>query len=243
MATRNDTGHVTLTAAAALSEGQRVYINSSGQAAVATAAAKAEGTVVTGAASAGLATVKLLSAGGTHQLIAAEAISVGDRVWGAAAGKVSLTPTGTESWRALTAASGDGVEFEAAVWEAHAPSGQGAPAAKTGAATVAAADIAARIVTLSHATGGTVALTLDTGANMDAYFVDVPIGGTVEWSIINTSAAAADTGTLTASSGHTIVGAAIVQSAHSSTGGVQGNAARWLSRRTAASTWVTYRIA
>jgi hypothetical protein len=42
---------------------------------------------------------------------------------------------------------------------------------------------------------------------------------------------------------HTIVGNPIVQSAHSSTGGIYGNSAQWRTRKTAANTFVSYRIA
>jgi len=118
------------------------------------------------------------------------------------------------------------------------------PTAETGVATITVADILTRIVTITHTTGSTVALTLDTGTAMDAG--DPAALGTdagIEWSILNLSAAAADTATLTAASGHSIVGNPIVQSEHVSTGGIYGNSARFLSRRTAANTWITYRIA
>lgn len=121
---------------------------------------------------------------------------------------------------------------------------QPAPTAETGVATITAADILTKIVTISHTTGATVALTLDTGAAMDTALTNAL--GTdiaIEWSVINTSAAAADTATITASSGHTLVGLGVVASAHASTGVLYGNAARFLSRRTAANTWITYRIA
>lgn len=121
---------------------------------------------------------------------------------------------------------------------------QGNPVAKTGAATVSIADILAGIVTVTHAAGSTAALTLDTGALMDAGCPDsVGIGDAIDWTVINLSAAAADTATVTASDGHTVVGTMICQSAHSSTGTIHGNALRLRSRRTAANTWVTYRLA
>ena len=121
--------------------------------------------------------------------------------------------------------------------------GQVAPEAKAGVATIAIADILKGIVTLEHATGGTVALTLDTGTDMDTGKPNkLGTDQAIDWYLINLSAAAADTGTLTASAGHTIVGEPVVQSAHVSTGGVMGNAAHFRSRRTAANTWVTYRI-
>jgi hypothetical protein len=60
--------------------------------------------------------------------------------------------------------------------------------------------------------------------------------------LINLSAAALDTITLTAAAGHTIVGNAIVQSANAATGGVYGNSAHWRTRKTAANTFITYRV-
>lgn len=42
---------------------------------------------------------------------------------------------------------------------------------------------------------------------------------------------------------HTIVGNPIVQSANASTGGIYGNSARWRTRKTAANTFVSYRVA
>lgn len=119
---------------------------------------------------------------------------------------------------------------------------QGTPAAKTGVATIAAADIKSGIVTLTQSTGATVALTLDTGADMDlALFPPFGTNQYIDWTLINLSAAAIDTGTLTASAGHTIVGNPIVASSHATT--VHDSSARFRSRRTGADTWITYRIA
>lgn len=121
---------------------------------------------------------------------------------------------------------------------------QPTPTAETGVATITIADILTGIVTLTHTTGATVALTLDTGTAMDA---GMPASfGTdqyIDWSLINLSAAAADTGTVTAAADHTIVGNAIVQSVHATTGLIYGSSGLFRSRRTAATTWVTYRIA
>lgn len=149
----------------------------------------------------------------------------------------------TDTIAETTAANGVAVDtvllHDGRVWQA-----QPAPTAETGVATITIADILTRIVTITHATGSDIALTLDDGTSMDAgdpAALGTDIG--IEWSILNLSAAAADTATLTAAAGHTIVGNPIVQSAHSSTGGIYGNSARFLSRRTAANTWITYRIA
>jgi len=52
-----------------------------------------------------------------------------------------------------------------------------------------------------------------------------------------------DTITVTAGDTHTVVGNMIVQSAHSTTGALYGNSAQFRTRKTAANTFVTYRIA
>lgn len=120
---------------------------------------------------------------------------------------------------------------------------QAAPVAETAAATLSAADLLVGLITATHATGATIALTLDTGALMDDAFIAAGVGidEGIEWSLINLSAAALDTVTVTASSGHTIVGNAIVTSAHAST--VHTSSARFLTKKTATDTYVTYRIA
>lgn len=118
---------------------------------------------------------------------------------------------------------------------------QGAPTAKTTAATISIADLLTKIVTGTHAAGATQAYTLDTGTDMSAG-CSLAVGDSFDWSLINLSAAAVDTITVTAAADHTIVGNPIVQSAHASTGGVYGNSGLFRSRKTGATTWVTYRI-
>jgi len=141
--------------------------------------------------------------------------------------------------------SGRGIKVDGAVVRDGLVHGvQVTPVAKTGVATIAIADILTGLVTLSHTTGATVALTLDTGTAMDAGMpASFGVDQFIDWSLINTSAAEADTGTLTAAATHTIVGAPIIQAAHANTGLLHGNMARFRSRRTATNTWVTYRIA
>jgi len=114
--------------------------------------------------------------------------------------------------------------------------------AKTVAVTLTAAELLTQIITGTHTAGATAAYTLPTGTLLDAaatwdtneYF---------DWTLINLSAASADTITVTAGATHTIVGNPIVQSANASTGGIYGNSARWRTRKTAANTFVSYRIA
>lgn len=116
------------------------------------------------------------------------------------------------------------------------------PTAKTTAVTLTAAELLTQLITGTHAAGATQAYTLPTGTLLDAAG-SFDVNEYFDWTLINLSAAALDTITLTAGSGHTIVGNAIVQSANASTGGIYGNSARWRTRKTAANTFVTYRIA
>ena len=125
---------------------------------------------------------------------------------------------------------------------------QGAPNAQTVAATLTIANLMTGIVTGTHAAGATAAYVLPTGTLTDAGVLDnagrkLEVGDAFDWVLINLSAAAVDTITLTAGTDHTIVGNPIVQSAHSTTGGIYGNSAQFRTRKTAANTFVTYRIA
>ena len=93
--------------------------------------------------------------------------------------------------------------------------------------TLTAAMILAGIVTSTTAAG--VTATLDTGTVLDAAS-EFAIGDSFDWSAINTGGNAF---TVTASSGHTVVGAGAVA------GGTSG---LFRTRKTAANTFVTYRI-
>ena len=105
---------------------------------------------------------------------------------------------------------------------------QGAPVALDATGTLTAAAILGGIVTSS--TAAAVTATLDTGTVVDAA-TNLAIGDSFDWSVINTGGANAIT--VTASAGHTIVGAGAVLAAIS---GV------FRTRKTAAATFVTYRI-
>jgi hypothetical protein len=121
---------------------------------------------------------------------------------------------------------------------------QFSPVAYNAAASIVSNDLMNGLITTTQATGATIALTLPTGALLDAAS-GIKVNQAFEWSLINLSAAAADSVTITASSGHTIVGAPIVISAHVTTGGaitsMGGNSSTWITRKTAANTFVTYR--
>lgn len=104
---------------------------------------------------------------------------------------------------------------------------QAAPVAVNVTGAVSAAAILGGIVTST--TAAAVAGTVPTGAVLDAAS-QLAIGDAVEWSVINTGANAF---TVTAATGHTIVGAAAVATATSG---------RFATVKTAAATYVTYRL-
>lgn len=105
---------------------------------------------------------------------------------------------------------------------------QGTPGVLNATGTLTAAMIAAGIVTST--TAAAVAATVDTGTVMDAA-LDMAIGDSFDWSAIATGANAF---TVTAAAGHTLVGSGVVATATSG---------RFRTRKTAANTFVTYRLA
>lgn len=118
---------------------------------------------------------------------------------------------------------------------------QPTPTAETTATTLTIAELLTKIITATHTVGATAAYTLPTGALIDAG-VTMEVNDSFDWTLINLSAAAADTVTVTATTGHTVVGTMVVASAHATTGALYGNAATFRTRKTAADTFVTYRI-
>jgi hypothetical protein len=113
-------------------------------------------------------------------------------------------------------------------------------AESTGAITIHVADMLLGIVT--GAPSAARAYTLDTGANCDAG-VTIGTDEAFDWILINLSTTAANIITLTASTGHTIVGSTKVPSNSTTTGGLWGtSSALWRTRKTGANTFVTYRI-
>lgn len=104
---------------------------------------------------------------------------------------------------------------------------QGAPVAVNVTGAVSAAAIMGGIVTST--TAAAVAGTVPTGTVMDAAS-DIAIGDSFDWSVINTGP---NTFTVTAASGHTLVGVAAVLTVTS---------ALFRTRKTAADTFVTYRL-
>lgn len=113
------------------------------------------------------------------------------------------------------------------VTELRASQFQGAPVAVDVTGAISALAIQGGIVTST--TGAAVAGTVPTGAVMDAA-VQMAIGDSVDWSVINTGA---NTFTVTAATGHTLVGVAAV---------VTVTSGLFRTRKTAADTFVTYRL-
>ena len=106
---------------------------------------------------------------------------------------------------------------------------QPAPAAVDVTATLTVANLTAKIITSS--TAAAVTMTLPLGTSMDTGFAGLYTNMAFEWTVINTGATNAVT--IQANTGHTIVGSATVAAS---------NSGRFLCRRTAANTWVTYRL-
>ncbi len=107
---------------------------------------------------------------------------------------------------------------------------QATPGALNATGTLTAALILGGVVTST--TGAAVTATLDTGTVMDTV-IDIDADAGFFWSAINTGGTNAFTVTA-AASGHTLVGQGAVTTVLSG---------RFLTRRTAANTWITYRVA
>lgn len=106
---------------------------------------------------------------------------------------------------------------------------QTAPVAKTAAATLTTEELANGIITY---TGAAVALTVPTGASLDAAFGSMKVDSSFDFNIINIGGTNA--ATVTANTGCTLVGVAAVSA---------NTACQWRVRKTAEATYVFYRIA
>jgi len=105
---------------------------------------------------------------------------------------------------------------------------QGAPGVLNATGALTSAMILAGIVTST--TAAAVAGTVPTGTVLDTEIEGLPIGGSFDWSVIATGANAF---TVTAASGHTLVGNMVVAA---------GKAGQFRTRKTAAATYVTYAL-
>lgn len=116
---------------------------------------------------------------------------------------------------------------------------QPTPGAMTVTATITPALMLTGLIVGTHAAGATQTYTLPAGATLDAA-LEMDVDESIDWALINASAGAPDTITVAqAGADHTIVGAAVVVSAN----GAPANTAMYRTRKTAADTFVTYRLA
>jgi len=106
---------------------------------------------------------------------------------------------------------------------------QPAPAAVNTTATLTTSAVLGYIVTSNPASG--ITLTLPTGTLLDAAIPSIAADQSVEWCIINTNAS--NTVTVAAGTGHTVIGNMVV---------ALSTSAQFRSRKTAANTFVTYRV-
>jgi hypothetical protein len=116
---------------------------------------------------------------------------------------------------------------------------QTTPALVTDAATLTVAEMLSGIISGTQSSGSTNNLTLPTGTAMDAALPGFAIDDAFDVVVLNKSAAAADTYTLVAGTGFTIEGAVIVESSHTD---AETNAGTFRCRKSAANTFIAYRI-
>ncbi len=118
---------------------------------------------------------------------------------------------------------------------------QGAPTAKTVSATLTAAELQARIITVNQAAAGASAQQLPLATAMDTAFPDSAAGFAFDFSVINTSTVDAEDASLTTNTGWTLVGPMEVP-AYSAAGSLN-SAALFRARKTATGAWTLYRLA
>jgi hypothetical protein len=106
---------------------------------------------------------------------------------------------------------------------------QTTPVAKTAVATLTTEELATGLITYN---GAAVALTVPTGASLDAAFGSMKVDSSFDFNIINIGGTNA--ATVTANTGCTLVGVAAVAA---------NSACQWRVRKTADATYVFYRIA
>ncbi len=117
---------------------------------------------------------------------------------------------------------------------------QAVPAAKTVTAAISAAELVAGLITTTGATGPSVHQ-LPTGTLIDAEIPGIATGDSFDFTIINTGTGASDDATITVNTDVTIVGNPTVGSLTDTT--IISGSGTFRARRSAANTYVVYRIA
>jgi len=118
---------------------------------------------------------------------------------------------------------------------------QPTPTAKTVSATLTAAELLTRIITVNQAAGAASALQLPTGSALDTALPEFVADDAFDFSIINTSTVDAEDASITVNTGVTIVGNADIP-AYSAAGSLNSSG-RFRLRKTGTATWVAYRLA
>lgn len=154
---------------------------------------------------------------------------------GGAGGTVTIT-AGSGGTSAGGTAGIDGVIITKSVLLVN----QGAPAAKTTSATLTAAEVLTGIITLNQGAAGATAQQLPLATAMDTALPDSAAGDSFDFSVINISTNAAETGSVTTNTGWTLVGNMLLAANTAVTDISQG---RFRARKTGAGAWTLYRIA
>lgn len=116
---------------------------------------------------------------------------------------------------------------------------QGAPAAKTVSATLTAAEILSKIITVNQGSAGASALQLPLATDLDVALPTSVAGDAFDFSLINISTVAAEAASLTTNTGWTLVGDMDVAANSAIT---TKSAGRLRARKTAAGAWTLYRL-
>jgi hypothetical protein len=117
---------------------------------------------------------------------------------------------------------------------------QGAPHAATVSATLTAAQLLTRIITVNQGGAAASELTLPLATAMDTGFSDAGADGAFDFNVINISTVAAEDATILTNTGWTLVGEMTVESNDADRARSAGH---FRARRTGAGAWTLYRIA
>lgn len=117
---------------------------------------------------------------------------------------------------------------------------QGAPTAKTQAATLTAAELLSGIITTNAADDAADDYTLPTAADLDTALPAAVAGTAFDFSLINIGTNANEDATIVTADGWTLVGEMTVESNDADRARSSG---RFRARKTAAGAWTLYRIA
>jgi hypothetical protein len=126
------------------------------------------------------------------------------------------------------------------VADGSSPKHQAAPAAKTVSATLTAAEVVGGLITVNQGASGASALQMPINTALDAALPSMQVDDSFDFSLVNISTVAAEDASITVNTGVTVVGNMTVAS-----NAAVGDQATGIFRvrKTAASTYVVYRVA